>query len=681
VTDPHQAGEERLQAMWPESGSPAQLEEALRASEARYQRLASAVTDYVYTVHLDGGVPVQTVHSQACESITGYAADDFAAQPFLWITMVPPEDRPRVQQFFSQIISGQGAPQTIEHRIIHKDGAERWVSNTPVLHHDHQGRLVSYDGLVKDITDRKRTEAALSALIRGSAAVGRPFFESLLLALTSALGVRYALIGRMVFSGRPQRLQTIAFIADGEAAHNIEYVLEGTPCEQVVGEAICFYAREAWKLFPRHALLADRGIESYMGIPLFSSAREPLGLIAIMHDQPMEHAELARFLMTIFAGRVEAEIERLQMEQELSASEERFRAIVETTSDAVITMDENTQIMYWNTAAERMFGYDATEAIGRTADFLVPPELRAGEAQHYQMVLRGSLAAPRGALIESQAIRKDGSPFPIEFSLNQWNIGGQRFFSVFVRDISERTRVQEEAMHAARLASIGELAGGVAHEINNPVNGIINYAQLLVDECQQQGRDPEFPREIINEGRRIAAIVKNLLTFAREASDPAIPFEVFKIFDAAFMLFAKQFEKNFIATRVDIPHDLPPVLVQPQKLQQVFVNILSNARYALNVKYPGVHAEKKLAVSARPLRQGAPGAVRILFHDQGIGIAKHLIPRVCDPFFSGRPRGEGMGLGLTICRNIIKACGGSLLIESVEGSYTDVIVELPIQET
>jgi two-component system cell cycle sensor histidine kinase/response regulator CckA len=141
-------------------GTPKRADEALRESEDRYRRITEAITDYIFTVRVENGCPVETIHGPACEAVTGYISEEFHSDPYLWIRMVHAEDRDVVREQASRLLSGHD-PQPIEHRIIRKDGAMRWVNNTPVPHFDVQGNLVSYDGLIRDITERKRIEEAL----------------------------------------------------------------------------------------------------------------------------------------------------------------------------------------------------------------------------------------------------------------------------------------------------------------------------------------------------------------------------------------------------------------------------------------------------------------------------------------------------------------------------------------
>jgi len=138
-------------------------EKVLRQSEERYRRITGAVTDYIFTVRIDNGHPVETVHGPASVAVTGYTPEEFASDPYLWIRMVPEEDHAAVQEQASRILLGQDV-QPIEHRILRKDGAIRWVRNTLVPHYDTQGKLLSYDGLIRDINERKEAEEATAKL-------------------------------------------------------------------------------------------------------------------------------------------------------------------------------------------------------------------------------------------------------------------------------------------------------------------------------------------------------------------------------------------------------------------------------------------------------------------------------------------------------------------------------------
>ena len=247
-------------------------------------------------------------------------------------------------------------------------------------------------------------------------------------------------------------------------------------------------------------------------------------------------------------------------------------------------------------------------------------------------------------------------------------------------DITETVNLQAEGMRAAHLASLGELAAGVAHEINNPVNGIISCAEILLNKSGEGTREREISGRIIKEGSRIAVIVKSLLSFGREEIEEKTPSQLQEILADSIALTDAQLRKEGITLVLDVPVDLPPVLAQPQQLVQVFLNLINNARYALSQKYPGKHVEKVLGISAREVGVDDRPRVRIGFRDQGTGIPENVVGRVIDPFFSTKPKGMGTGLGLSVSHGIILRHGGTLTIDSVEGAFTEVVIELPVSE-
>ena len=171
----------------------------------------------------------------------------------------------------------------------------------------------------------------------------------------------------------------------------------------------------------------------------------------------------------------------------------------------------------------------------------------------------------------------------------------------FGNDITERKKAQQEAMRTAHLASIGELAAGVAHEINNPITGIINCTQIIIDDMKETHQDTEVAERVLNAGKRIGKIVKNLLAFARKTDEKTIKTNVENIINDSFDPFQKQLQKDGITIKKAVMDKPPLILAQPQKLQQVFINLLSNARHALNRKFPEPHNDKVLFISAEPL--------------------------------------------------------------------------------
>ncbi len=245
---------------------------------------------------------------------------------------------------------------------------------------------------------------------------------------------------------------------------------------------------------------------------------------------------------------------------------------------------------------------------------------------------------------------------------------------------AENADLQKEAERAAHLAALGELAAGVAHEINNPVSGIISCAEILTNKTALGSREHDLGRRILKEGDRIAFIVQSLLSFAREEPGEKVPVQVREILADVLALTEAQLRQEGIILRVDIDDEALTITAKPQRLDQVFLNIINNARHALNQKYPEKGEEKTLSITAkRDFANGRP-LVRIAFHDRGAGIPEQVLNKVKNPFFSTKPKGKGTGLGLSISQGIVADCGGKLTIDSVEGTFTEVAVELPLLE-
>jgi PAS domain S-box-containing protein len=246
------------------------------------------------------------------------------------------------------------------------------------------------------------------------------------------------------------------------------------------------------------------------------------------------------------------------------------------------------------------------------------------------------------------------------------------------RDITENRKLEEHLMQSQKIESIGTLAGGVAHEINNPINGIMNYAQLILDGLEEKNPLAAYAREILHETRRIAGIVRNLLTFARHEKHSHSPALLPDIISSVLSLIQTVMRHDQIVLEVDIPGDLPRIRCRSQQIQQVLMNLLTNARDALNSRYPGYSPEKKLRVFAGVIQKNGRNFIRTTVEDNGTGIPPEIRDRIFDPFFTTKPKETGTGLGLSISYGIIRDHGGELSVESEPGSYTRFYMDLSV---
>jgi PAS domain S-box-containing protein len=244
-------------------------------------------------------------------------------------------------------------------------------------------------------------------------------------------------------------------------------------------------------------------------------------------------------------------------------------------------------------------------------------------------------------------------------------------------DITELKALQAKAIHTSQLTSLGELAAGVAHEVNNPITGVINYSQLLLNKAGDDIYSKNILERIIKEADRVASIVKGLLSLARDDSVHFGPLSVCEVVDEALSLSSMQLTKDSIDIDVNRASNLPLIYGNARQLVQLFLNFISNSRYALNEKYPEGQAKKKLSISVERMTNNLGEFVRIIIHDSGSGIPKELLGRILNPFVTSKLPGQGTGLGLSICNDIVKNHGGMIDVESEYGNHTKFIIDFP----
>ena len=246
-------------------------------------------------------------------------------------------------------------------------------------------------------------------------------------------------------------------------------------------------------------------------------------------------------------------------------------------------------------------------------------------------------------------------------------------------EIDDRRLAKAEAARASHLAALGELAAGVAHEINNPVNGIINYAQLLINKSKPDSEEQDVACRIIKESERIANIVMKLLSFARESKEERHSVNIDEIISTSLALTGTQLSKDGINLKVNIQKKLPRIIAQPQQIVQVFLNVISNSRYAFCQEHKGTNEDKIIRITAKEIAVDDSRYIQIIFHDNGSGIPAGIMDKIINPFFTTKPDGVGTGLGLSISHGIINNHGGKITVESLEGEFTEVVVELPVE--
>jgi len=303
--------------------------------------------------------------------------------------------------------------------------------------------------------------------------------------------------------------------------------------------------------------------------------------------------------------------------------------------------------------------------------------IHGGSSPHLQCPLESFLrtCAPR---VEETRLPGLFGEYLLTISPIKESDGAIRKILLIARELTPDELRKVDSMRTAQLAAIGELAAGVAHEVNNPITGIINFAQLLLDDCNKNSLEEELLKRIINEGERIASIIKNLLSFAREDNQENEFIDIIDVIGATLSLVEHQFKKDGILISTDFSRGPCPIHGNFRQLQQVILNLLSNSRFALNERYPLTSPEKKILISCRPI-SADPGRpwIQVAIRDLGTGIPQGILDRLFDPFFTTKPAGQGTGLGLSISFGIIQNHGGSIKVNSIMHQFTEMLIQLP----
>jgi PAS domain S-box-containing protein len=567
--------------------------------------------------------------------------------------------------------------QPIVNREVRQRGAVgpeqvRLVSYHPVK--NEQGGVLGVSAVVQEITARKRAEETLRNIAAGvSAKTGETFFQSLADHISRTLQLEFAYICEAVQGGCFAR--TIAAYADGVAAENVEYALADTPCEQVLKIGVAAYSEGVQKEFPRDAMLWKMGVEGYLGVCLKDSAGKALGLLAVLSRKPLADVGATFTMLTIFAARASAELERKQgedrlraSERELRMSEERYREVVETQTDLVCRFRSDSTLTFANEAYCRFFGYPREKMIGRKFLEFIPERARLPA-----MKLIAALKEERRPLIaEHEVILPDG------------NIGWQHWvnyavtgpdgevseFQAIGRDITDRRHAEEANLklaHASRLAMVGELTAMIAHDLSQPLSAMLCNARAAEMILDNSHRPPlaeirAILADIRQDCQRAGASVGRMRTLLRQRPLILSQLDLSELVAEVLQMTRLEARRRRVRIEIEQPAKFLPIDGDRAHLQQVMLNLILNGMDAM-----ADTPESKRSLLIRISQNGAGAEVAI--SDAGRGIPPETLSHVFESFFTTKK--NGLGLGLSIAKWIIEAHQGRIRVENgVNGGAT-----------
>jgi hypothetical protein len=357
-------------------------------------------------------------------------------------------------------------------------------------------------------------------------------------------------------------------------------------------------------------------------------------------------------------------------EEALRRSEATSRAFLESASESIVITNATGAIVRVNDKAEKMFGYERAELIGQPVETLIPRRAREAHVVHRA----GYMAAPRvrsmGRGLDLAGVKKDGTEFPVEVSLSFVETDDGIRAIAFVTDISERLAFQRAARQADKLAALGTLSAGIAHEINNPIGIITSRVEVMLLEAEGEELPAEMRKDldvILRHARRVASITQGLLSFARQSSGVRAPVNLNRVVEEILQLVRKDMDRARVQVTLRRDEALPEMVADANAIGQVLLNLLTNARRAMP-DGGEITIETGYDPEAR--------SVRLVVQDTGTGIAPEILLKIFDPFFT--TKSDGTGLGLSVSHGIIHDHHGSIDVESEVGKGTTFTVTLPV---
>jgi two-component system, LuxR family, sensor kinase FixL len=373
-------------------------------------------------------------------------------------------------------------------------------------------------------------------------------------------------------------------------------------------------------------------------------------------------------LVTVGAGYREARRVARDAREQLDAKEVHLRSILDTVPDATVVIDERGTMTSFNRAAIRQFGYSEAEAVGQNVSTLMPEPYQREHDGYIQRYLETGERRIIGIDRVVVGRRKDGSTFPMKLAVGEMKVGGEKFFTGFIRDLTERAEsearleeIQGELARLARLNELGEMASTLAHELNQPLSAIANYVQgcnrLLKNmDDALAARMREALEETARQSLRAGQIIRHLREFVTRGDTEKQPEDLHKLVEEAGALALVGSREMGVRTVFDFKSGPRVVLVDRVQIQQVLINLMRNAMDAMK--------ESEVRELVVRISQGTVDQAMVEVSDTGTGVPAEVAALLFQPFVTTKP--GGMGIGLSISKRIVEAHGGELAMERNE---------------
>jgi len=622
------------------------VEKNLKKNEQWLATALRSIGDAVIATDTKGGVIFM---NPIAEALTGWKQEEALGRDLAEIFNIIDEETNKVTEAPATKAIREGVVLGLaNHALIARNGAEIPIDDRTAPIIDDTGNISGAVLIFHDIIERKRAEQALRESSRQLESRQR-FITSILDSIPTSLSVIDRAL-RVVSVNRN-------FL---EKTRREEQATLGRKIEEVFPQVLLGYTQLDQKVRDvfRTGQPVEGGKLSYRA-PGLPTRIYYYRLIPLKTGETVENVMLLMDDIT----------EREQLGEEVRRTERHLASVVECANDLVVSMDPGGRILTWNRAAEQTSGLRLEELKGQYLSNLCSEEERQKMGSWLAQLAKGQFTKKS---MEINLRTKGGEEVPIAWAGSRMLDDEHRIVGLVAvgRDLTERKRLEAQLIQSAKLTSLGVMAGGIAHEIRNPLAISSAAAQLLLERSNDEGFREEAAEKIYSGIQRASYIIENLLKFARPPEERLVAVDIGEALEETLSLLTNQLRVQRVELRKDFASDLPLVMGNKSLLQQVFSNMILNA---CNAMPDG----GSLTITTK---MGSGNKLEIEFADTGVGVPTEHMSKIFDPFFTTMPVGKGIGLGLSISYSIIQQHQGTIEVESEVGKGTTFTVRLPVEE-
>ncbi|WP_406656527.1 PAS domain S-box protein [Methanolobus sp. ZRKC2] len=539
--------------------------------------------------------------------------------------------------------------------------------------------------IITDITENKKSEDALRVIAETSSSREEDLFDVLVRQLALSQNLSCVIIARLD-PEKPNMVHTLAVWRDGKLRDNFRYSLEGTPCYNVLNDGVCFYPSDIRKHFPDDRLLKEIGAESYWGIPLRDSKGKTLGLLTVINSRLMEKSSHVFSLISSFAARASAEMERQLAEKELKNSERMFKTLFNQAAVGVAQISPDGYFLRINERFGEIVGYAIDELIATNSRNLIHPDDLYVNDKYILQVMAEDIDSFE---IEKRYIHKNGHLVWVKlYSKAIRDEDGSLLYAIVViTDITDKRKAEEALIYAKAIADESnriksEMLKNVTHELRTPLSAVIGFSDLLLSETGNEFDDLQrkYLEYIHQSGEHLLSIVNRMLDFANLEYRTSESLElqsvnINNVIHETISIFLAKASKKNIQIKAIVDHNLNTIVADKGKLENILYNLVENA-----IKFTDSGGNVTVKVNG-----SNDDIVLFSILDTGIGMAKEKLDTIFEPFIQidgsiSRKYG-GTGLGLALVKKFVEMHGGHIWVESEPGAGSNFIFDIPVPQT